>query len=175
MTIALASDVQTVTDIVVEQLLATGFLVLIIAIHGSCLMWTSQRFAARFAVMNASTPWWRVMWLMSMTITLLVSFHLFETFLWTCAIYGVGALNGFRTAYLYTLEGYTTLGETNTVLPEKFKAIGPMIAISGLFTFGWTGSSLVYVMSQILKLQAIRTKRAERAASLEKVEGPFGN
>jgi hypothetical protein len=36
-----------------------------------------------------------------------------------------------------------TLGETSTVLPEKFRAIGPMIAISGLFTFGWTGSSLV--------------------------------
>ena len=34
-------------------------------------------------------------------------------------------------------------------MPETWRLAGPMIAISGLFTFSWTGSVLVYVMTEI--------------------------
>ena len=50
-------------------------------------------------------------------------------------------------------------------LPDRWRLIGPVIAISGLFTFGWTGSVLVYVMGQTGKLHAERSKAAARAAA----------
>jgi hypothetical protein len=116
------------------------------------------------------------MLLMSITIGLLVLFHLVETLLWTNAIYLAGVLDDFRKAYLFVLEAYTTLGETSITLPEKYRVIGPMVAISGLFTFGWTGSALVYVMSQILRLEMLRARRAVKAGAnaAQTVAGPFG-
>jgi hypothetical protein len=47
-------------------------------------------------------------------------------------------------------------------LPTQWRLVGPVIAISGLFTFGWTASVLVYVMNESGKLQAdrIRAKAA---------------
>jgi hypothetical protein len=54
------------------------------------------------------------------------------------------------------LESYTTLGEGSVELPERWRLIGPIIAISGLFTFGWTGSLLVSIMTDFNKLDRDR-------------------
>ena len=48
-----------------------------------------------------------------------------------------------RDSYYFVLESYTTLGEGNVTLPDRWRLLGPIIGMSGLFTFGWTGSVLV--------------------------------
>ena len=54
------------------------------------------------------------------------------------------------------LESYTTLGEGNVSLPPDWRLIGPMIAMSGLFTFGWTCSVLVSIMTDFAKFDRSR-------------------
>ncbi len=76
----------------------------------------------------------------------------------------VGILTNFRDAYYYVLEAYTTLGEGTLYLPHQWRLVGPVIAISGLFTFGWTASVLVYVMNETGKLHAARSTAASDAA-----------
>ena len=39
-----------------------------------------------------------------------------------------------------------------------WRLLGPVIAISGLFTFGWTASVLVYVMNQVGNLHSHRAR-----------------
>jgi len=141
---------------------ATLVLVVIIAIHGWCINRVSARFSTDFALFTSRTPRWRVNLLMSTTIALLVIIHLFETFLWALPIWQFGMIPQFRDAYYYVLESYTTLGEGNVALPEAWRLAGPMIAISGLFTFGWTGSVLVYVMGQIGELHSKTSREAAR-------------
>ena len=60
------------------------------------------------------------------------------------------------------LESYTTLGEGTVTLPDSWRLIGPMIAMSGLFTFGWTGSVLVSVMSDFLKFDRYASSHAHK-------------
>jgi hypothetical protein len=178
-----AETVVSATDVLVELGLATGFLVLIIALHGWFLTGVSKAFSSRFALMNRTTPRWRVNILMSLTIAVLVAIHLFETLVWTVPLWWMGLLGDFRRAYSFVLEAYTTLGETTLAMPERFRLIPPIIATSGLFTFGWTGSVLVYVMSEILKLEASRTRHDVREAEGsapardgrdDPARGPFG-
>jgi ion channel len=64
-----------------------------------------------------------------------------------------------RDSYYYVLESYTTLGEGAVSLPNGWRLIGPIIAMSGLFTFGWTGSVLVNIMTEFGKVDRIRAKR----------------
>lgn len=146
------------TNPIVELALATLILIPIIVVHGWCLGRVSKLFSSRFALYTPATPGWRVSVLTSSTIALLVIIHLVETVLWTIPLISLGMIDTFRDAYYYVLEAYTTLGEGTIALPDQWRLMGPVIAISGLFTFGWTGSVLVYVMTQIGKLHAERSK-----------------
>jgi hypothetical protein len=146
-----------------ELSLATTILVPIIIIHGWCLGQVSKLFSGRFALYTPATPAWRPSALTFVTIAILVVIHLLETLLWTVPLLQLGIMRNFRDAYYYVLEAYTTLGEGNVTLPDQWRLVGPVIAISGLFTFGWTGSVLVYVMSQQGKLRAERSRLAAGA------------
>ena len=158
---AVATDATAaLTNPVVELALATLILIPIIVVHGWSLGMVSKLFSSRFALYTPATPGWRVTLLTSTTISLLVAIHLMETLLWTIPLISLGMIDSFRDAYYYVLEAYTTLGEGTIALPDQWRLIGPVIAISGLFTFGWTGSVLVYVMTQIGRLHAERSKAA---------------
>jgi hypothetical protein len=161
----LTGDVQNLVSAgnpVVELGLATAVLVPIIVIHGWLLSQISRFFSTRYALYTPHTPRWRAGGLTSITIALLVVIHLLETLLWTIPIIQAGILKNFRDAYYYVLEAYTTLGEGNMILPDNWRLVGPVIAISGLFTFGWTASILVYVMNESGKLNAARSRLAAR-------------
>lgn len=138
-------------------------LVLVITLHGWCLGAVSKFFAVRFARFQSSTAQWHVNLLVSATIALLACVHLLETLVWASPIWWFGMIPGFRDAYFFVLESYTTLGEATVVLPEAWRLIGPIIAISGLFTFSWTGSVLVYVMTETSRRHSQVDKSPESA------------
>lgn len=123
-------------------------LVLLIAVHGWCMGVVTKFFAVRFARFGPKAAQWRVSFLVGVTIALLASVHLMETMIWVIPIWQSGLISGFRDAFYFVLESYTTLGDAKVVLPDSWRMIGPMIAISGLFTFSWTGSVMVYVMTE---------------------------
>jgi len=156
---------ETLTNPVVELLLATLILVPVIVIHGWCLGRVSKFFSGRFALFTSETAAWQVSLLTGTTIAILVIIHLMETLLWTVPLTELGMIDNFRDAYYYVLEAYTTLGEGNVALPDAWRLVGPIIAISGLFTFGWTGSVLVYVMTEVGKFHAARSKDAAARAA----------
>ncbi|MGO4837464.1 ion channel, partial [Rhizobiaceae sp. 2RAB30] len=66
--------------------------------------------------------------------------------------------------YYFVLESYTTLGAGNIALPDQWRLLGPSIAMSGLFTFGWTGSVLVSIMTEFGKLDRIRARNLDSRA-----------
>lgn len=152
-----------------ELAFATLILILIIVVHGWSLNRVSKLFSSRFALYTTRTARWRVNVLTSATIAFLVMIHLSETFIWTVPIWRFGIIPNLRDAYYCVLEAYTTLGEGNVTLPENWRLAGPMIAISGLFTFGWTGSVLVYVMGQIGKLHSESSRESARADAVRQV------
>ncbi len=165
---------ETMADVVnpmVELGFATLVLIPVIIIHGWCLAQISKFFSTRYAHYTPATPHWHVGLLTSITIALLVAIHLIETLLWTIPLLQIGILKSFRDAYYYVLESYTTLGEGNMILPDNWRLVGPVIAISGLFTFGWTASILVVIMTETGKLYAARSKAAARDAGRDAGQG----
>jgi hypothetical protein len=139
-------------------------LVIIIVVHGWSMGRISRMFARHIARMPPDAPSWRINGLMGVTISLLAVTHLAETLLWAAPITASGLIPNFRDSYYFVLETYTTLGDASIVLPDAWRLVGPMIAISGLFTFSWTGSVLVYVVSE--------TGRRHAAEGLRKAAVP---
>jgi hypothetical protein len=130
--------------------LAVGLIVLVavIAVHGWSMGRVSRRFARRAAEIPVDSPAWRIKLLMGTTIGLLAVAHLAATLLWAWPLSASGLIPNFRDSYYFVLETYTTLGDSDIALPTAWRLIGPLIAISGLFSFSWTASVLVFVVSE---------------------------
>jgi hypothetical protein len=71
-------------------------------------------------------------------------------------------LPSLRDSYFFVLESYTTLGGGSVELPDHWRLLGPMIGMSGMFTFSWTVSVLVTVMNEFGKLDRTRATKDQR-------------
>jgi hypothetical protein len=84
-------------------------------------------------------------------ILVMVLTHLSEIALWAAVLMWVGAIEPARDAFYYVAGTYTTLGYGEGTLPQAWRLMAPMIAISGLFAFGWTTSVLMNFVAQLNK------------------------
>jgi hypothetical protein len=137
-----------ISESFIEIVVGLFFLVVVIFIHGAGMRIVNRRFSIAWASVNENTPHWRLNLILATAIGSLATIHLVETMVWAVPISLAGIIPSMRDSYYYVLESYTTLGEGNVTLPDRWRLLGPLIAISGLFTFGWTGSVLVSIMNK---------------------------
>ena len=156
---------------VLEIVLGTITLIVIIFVHGAGIRAINQRFSTSWVLMDHATPHWRINLLLAFTIGALAVLHFTETLLWAIPVSAFGLIPSMRDSYYYVLQSYTTLGEGTVSLPDRWRLIGPIVAMSGLFTFGWTGSVLVSIMTEFGKLDRLRAKGLNR----NRVEGSDSN
>lgn len=154
-------------DLVLELLLGTLAVIVIIFVHGAGIRTINRRFSKSWVQVTETTPYWRLNLLLAFTIGALSALHFIETLLWAIPINTLQMVPSMRDSYYYVLENYTTLGEGTVSLPDRWRLMGPIIAMSGLFTFGWTASVLVNIMTEFGKLDRIRAQQAsgQRSAS----------
>ena len=86
------------------------------------------------------------------SVFLMLSLHIIEIIAWGFGLIWLGLILRPGDAIYFCANAYTTLGYGAVDLDPHWRNISPIIAISGLFTFAWTTSSLVSVMSNHLKL-----------------------
>jgi len=146
-----------------EIAIGTIGLVVVMFFHGIGVRFINRHYSTAWVKVDATTPHWRVNLLLAGVITCFAIVHLVETLIWAAPIHSLGVIPDLRDAYYYVLESYTTLGEGQVSLPDRWRLIGPIIAMSGLFTFGWTGSVLVGIMTEYSQLDRSRARRKEKA------------
>jgi hypothetical protein len=91
----------------------------------------------------------------AMIVTMLLT-HLAEIFMWSAVLVGIEAVPIFHDAFYYVAGTYTTLGYGEGTLPRAWRLLAPMMAMSGLFAFGWTTSVLFNLVTQASLLRAQR-------------------
>lgn len=149
---------ETVQDLnpVLEVTVGTFGLILIIAVHGVGVRRIIRVFSEHWVRVTAQTAPWKVNLLFTLVIAGLAALHLLETLFWAVPIRAYGLIPNLRDCYYFVLESYTTLGDSTVSLPVDWRLIGPIIAMSGLFTFGWTCSLMVSIMSDLGRLDRAR-------------------
>jgi hypothetical protein len=148
----------------VEVAIGVFALVVVILFHGVCVRIINRRFTRAWVGVRANPRPLRVNLVLAVVIGSLAATHLAETLFFAVPLTHYGIVPQFRDSYFFVLESYTTLGEGSIKLPDSWRLLGPIIAMSGLFTFGWTGSVLVSIMSQISHLDGEEARRVLRTA-----------
>ncbi len=134
-------------------------LIVIIFLHGVGIRFINRSFSSAWVHVDALTPLWRINMILAGAIAALSMLHFMETLLWAVPISRAGIIPNLRDSYYFVLDRYTTLGEDSVRISDRWRLIGPIIAMSGLFTFGWTGSVLVSVMGELGRLDRARARR----------------
>lgn len=145
---------------VLEILVGTVFLTIVMFVHGLGIRCISRQFSKSWARVDSTTAHWRLNVMLAVTIAALALLHFAETLIWALPLYERAIIPSMRDSYYYVLESYTTLGEGNVALPDRWRLLGPIIAMSGLFTFGWTGSILVSIMTDFGRYDMLRARKA---------------
>lgn len=102
--------------------------------------------------------------LLGIVVFLLLALHLAEVVFWTAALVYSRLVEDWRTAAFFAANTYTTVGYGKFALPPEWNMLAPIISISGLFTFGWTGSVLV---GFVTSLNRVRDHPATHGAEKE--------
>lgn len=147
----LASDMPMIEHVsqvmpAADFLFGGAMLLIIVLMHATGLRWLTDRFEQRVQRPQMRQATWQPDMLLAAVVTLMLMLHLFEIFVWAAALVWGGLVRDWRAAGFFAANTYTTVGYGTFVLPNGWHMLAPIIAISGLFTFGWTGSVLVEVV-----------------------------
>lgn len=100
---------------------------------------------------------------------LMLTLHIAGIIVWAVVLVHLGLITAAHDAIYFAANAYTTLGYGSVALQPQWRDIAPIIAISGLFTFAWTTSTLVDVVrnqrSLIARLERRHTKKKAGEAS----------
>ena len=143
-----------------DLLFGGAMLIVIMFIHAASIRLTTNRLIRRSEFIMTRPTRWRADLLMSGTVFALLSVHLLEIFVWSTALVYSGLVADWRVAGFFAGNTYTTVGYGGDILPTGWRMVAPIIAISGLFTFGWTGSVLVDLIGRCQKIKDAATSRS---------------
>jgi len=149
-----------------DLLFGGGMLVLIMLVHGVGVHSVTGAVVRRSQDILRQPAMWRADLLMSGAVFALLGLHVLEIFLWAAALVYGGLVPNWHLAGLFSGSTYTTIGYSGMILPLGWGMLAPLIAISGLFTFGWSGSVLVEL---IRRCQAIKDAAAAKSAEVRKL------
>ena len=135
-----------------------GMLLLIVLMHATGMRMLTDRFERRLLTLGQHPSSWRPDVLMGGVVLLMLLLHLVEIWVWSAALVYSGLVPNWRAAGFFAANTYTTVGYGNFLLPDGWHMLAPIIAMSGLFTLGWTGSVLVEIVRRCQQIKAAAYK-----------------
>lgn len=145
--------------------LAIGSLIMVclVVLHGAGLYYvlrSNLRAERRLLVRPPHVL--RVMFLFAWSVFLMMALHVSEIMVWALSLTKLGLIARVHDAIYFCANSYTTLGYGSVALEPGWRSIAPIIAISGLFAFALTTSTLVDVVKNQRALIAhIEDKRSK--------------
>ena len=146
--------IQQINEVVPAADLLFGSLMLtfMILLHATFVHHLTSHVARRSAAIMQKPARWRASLLICGVVFSLLALHCFEIWIWAAALVRSGLVAEWRAAGFFAASAFTTVGFGSDILPLEWRMLGPIIAISGLFTFGWSGSVLVDLVGRTQKI-----------------------
>ena len=132
---------QFYSDFVPLEVLLFGgvMLVIIVLIHGAGLDRILERYRRRADVLRKKGihPHLATV-IFASAILLMLLLHVTEAVIWGVVLQKIGLIASLRDSMYFSANTYTTIGYGFNILPQSWRELAPIMAISGLFTFAWT-------------------------------------
>ena len=129
-----------------KLLIAWALMALCVAIHAagiaSALRWARRR-------RNISQEFWPKTWLFISVAGWTILLHLAEISVWALFYFFRGAIDGLQSAFYFSAVTYTTTGYGDLVLPQAWRLLGGVEALTGILMCGWSTGFFFAIVSHL--------------------------
>jgi voltage-gated potassium channel Kch len=99
-------------------------------------------------------PWSRLFIRLAAWIILL---HISEVTVWAAVYTAIGAMPGLQEALYFSAVTYTTTGYGDLVLPQDFRLVGAVEALTGILMCGWSTGFFFAIVSRMSNVTKSRS------------------
>lgn len=148
-------------------ILGAGMLLIIVLMHGAGLDWIVERYKHRSEIMLSRGRHPRLAAaIFAGAILFMLFLHISEACFWGLVLHWVGLISNLRDSIYFSANTYTTIGYGSMILPENWRELSPIMAISGLFTFAWTTGEMFNVVRAHHDLVAQLSTRRRKGSTV---------
>jgi hypothetical protein len=138
-----------------KLLIAWGLMALCVVIHAigvsASVSWLRRREAATYAF------WWGT-WLFIRLAAWIVLLHLIEITMWAFVYERKAAMPDLPSALYFSAVTYTTTGYGDLVLPQEWRLVGAIEALTGILMCGWSTGFFFLVVSRVFRAHSAPAK-----------------
>ncbi|HET7221156.1 MAG TPA: potassium channel family protein [Vicinamibacterales bacterium] len=132
-----------------KLLVALALMALSVAIHAAGVA-SALRWARRRGPVESFWPWtWLFICIAGWTVLL----HLAEISAWAVLYAWKGAVADLQSALYFSAVTYTTTGYGDIVLPEDWRLVGAVEALTGILMCGWSTGFFFAIVSRMYDRQ----------------------
>lgn len=126
-----------------SYLLGAVMLLLVMIFHGLVLLQIAKRYEVKSFLYLAEKKYSEVGLSFYISVFCLFITHVAEIIIWGIALYAFKLVPTLGQSILFSGSTYTAMGFMEDILPEGWKMLAVIIAISGMFAFAWTASVMI--------------------------------
>jgi hypothetical protein len=136
-----------------ELLIAFGIMGLCLVIHISGMVMLGDWLVRhRITIERHSGPVFAALLLITVFIIIII-LHLAEAGLWALFYLSQGLFRDFETSLYFSLKSYSTVGYGDVLLPESWRLLGTVEAISGALLCGLSTAFLFAIINALFRFR----------------------
>ena len=98
---------------------------------------------------ESNARFWPATWLFVLVAAWMVFLHLLEIAVWGAFYAWIGAMVEITSALYFSTVTYTTTGYGDLVLPEQWRLVGGVEALTGILMSGWSTGFFIAVVNRL--------------------------
>ena len=132
-----------------KLLFAWGLMALCVVVHA-----TGVTYALRWLrhPMNAARHFWQANWMFIGLAAWIVLLHLIEIMAWGVVYVWQDAMPDLPSALYFSAVTYTTTGYGDLVLPQEWRLVGAIEALTGILMCGWSTGFFFAVVARMFRV-----------------------
>ena len=134
-----------------KLLIAWGLMALCVIVHATgvtaALRWLRSS-------MTGARRFWPGTWLFIGLAGWIVLLHLIEITTWALFYLWKGAMADLPSALYFSAVTYTTTGYGDLLLPQEYRLVGAIEALTGILMCGWSTAFFVAVVTRMFRAEA---------------------
>ena len=134
-----------------KLLVALLLMSLCVVIHASgvasALRWVRSR-------TDSTRQFWRVTWFFVRFAGWMILLHLAEISVWALVYFWRDAIPDLQEAFYFSAVTYTTTGYGDLLLPQEYRLVGAIEALTGILMCGWSTAFFVAVVTRMFRAEA---------------------
>lgn len=144
-------EVNAIRDVFNLQALLMGGLVLVICvvIQSLFVLLAVLKCKPNIQLLMSKNKTFLAHFIFLLGIVILLTSHLLQIYVWGLSLNLYGVIDSLHNAMVYAGSTYTTVGFITDPLPTQWQLLSIIMAVSGLFAFGWS-TAVVFIISQAL-------------------------